>query len=143
MNRPFLLRFRRIYFTIILLSISNLLMAQRTVSGKIISGENQQPVSGATIAVKGSKNQTQTDAGGNFTISASVDDILIVTNVGFKQMEVRAGEASMITLITETKNLSEVVITALGVKKELKRLGYSIQEVKGEDLVKARDANPI
>ena len=55
----------------------------------------------------------------------------------------KASQAATISLNSNTKNLSEVVVTALGVKKETKRIGYAVQEVKGEDIVKARDQNPI
>jgi TonB-linked SusC/RagA family outer membrane protein len=118
-------------------------MAQRTISGKVMSAENQQPLSGATIAVKGSSKKTSTDGFGVFKIDASENDVLVISNVGFLNQEVKASDASSIILQTDSKNLNEVVVTALGVRKEVKRLGYSIQEVKGVDLVKARDANPI
>ena len=58
-------------------------------------------------------------------------------------MEVKATQAENISLASNAKNLSEVVVTALGVKKELKKIGYSVQEIKGEELVKARDQNPV
>jgi TonB-linked SusC/RagA family outer membrane protein len=143
MYLPLLSRFRHLFLTIIMLSVSYMLMAQRTVSGKVISSDNQQPVAGATVVVKGAKKQTLTDISGNYFIEAGYNDMLVISNVGFKTMEIKVSEAATVTLPTDTKNLSEVVVTALGVKKELKRLGYSIQEVKGEDLVKARNANPI
>ncbi len=73
----------------------------------------------------------------------SDDDLLTITNIGYLPREVKASDAVEVKLLTDQKNLSEVVVTALGVKKEVKRIGYAIQEVKGEDLIKARDQNPI
>jgi TonB-linked SusC/RagA family outer membrane protein len=117
-------------------------MAQRIVSGVILD-ENQNPVSEATVAVKGTTRQTVTNETGKFSIEAADKDILVISHVSFFPMEVKAFQAGTISLINNAKNLSEVVVTALGIKKELKRIGYSVQEVKGEDLVKAREPNPV
>lgn len=128
---------------ILLLSVSSIAMAQQIVSGKV-TGENSQPLPGATVLAKGTKKQTVTDKDGMFKIqAASNEDVLIISNIGFTTMEVKAGESSLINLQIDTKNIAEVVVTAYGIKKESKRLGYTVQEVKGADLVKARDANPI
>jgi len=135
-------RYKEICLIVFSLVVSLFSMAQRTVTGKV-SDNNNQPLIGATITVKGTSSSTTTDDHGFFKLAASEKDVLVVTNIGYAPKEVKASEASLISLSAEAQNLSEVVITALGVKKEVKRLGYSIQEVKGEDLVKARDANPI
>ena len=136
-------RFKHLHLTIIMLSVSCLVMAQRTVSGKVISGENQQPVPGASVVVKGNKTSTLTDASGNFKILADDKDVLLISSIGFTDQEVIATNAAMIDLKISSVDLSEVVVTALGIKKETKRLGYSVQEVKGADLVKAREPNAI
>ncbi len=117
-------------------------MAQRIVSGNVID-ENQKPVSQATIIVKGTTRQTFTDAEGKFSIEAKDEDVLVISHISFLPLELKASQAGSITLTGNPKNLSEVVVTAFGIKKELKRIGYAVQEVKGEDLVKARDQNPI
>ncbi len=117
-------------------------MAQRIVSGNVID-ENQKPVSQATIIVKGTTRQTFTDAEGKFSIEAKDEDVLVISHISFLPLELKASQAGSITLTGNSKNLSEVVVTAFGIKKELKRIGYAVQEVKGEDLVKARDQNPI
>lgn len=117
--------------------------AQDLIKGKIQS-ETGEPLPGATIAVKGkSSAQTKTDAEGQFSIRANANDVLRITNVGYQSLEIPASGASFISLKTDPGSLNEVVVTALGVRKEVKRIGYAVQEVKGEDLVKARDANPI
>ncbi|MDE3250508.1 MAG: SusC/RagA family TonB-linked outer membrane protein [Bacteroidota bacterium] len=118
--------------------------AQRTITGRIVSGEEQKPVPGATVKVKGSSKVTSTDADGKFSISAGDRDVLEITSIGFAAREVKANSnLANLVLATESTNLNEVVVTALGVKKETKRIGYSVQEVKGSDLVKAREPNPI
>lgn len=128
---------------LLLLAVSFPALAQQTINGQVLSAENKLPIAGATITVKGSNKKAVTDANGNFRIDAGAEDLLVISNVGFTEQEIKAGNAAIISLATDTKNLSEVVVTALGIKKEKKKLGYSIQEVKGEDLVKAREPNPI
>jgi TonB-linked SusC/RagA family outer membrane protein len=118
-------------------------MAQRNVSGRVTSDDTNQPLAGATILNKSTNKSAVSDANGNFYIQAAENDILVITNVGYNGKEIRAVESGDIKLATDSKSLSEVVVTALGVKKEMKKIGYAVQEVKGEDLVKARDQNPI
>ena len=119
--------------------------AQKAISGKVISSENNQGVPGATILVKGKTNGVSSTADGSFTINANAGDILVVSGVGIKSLEykVTSSVIQVIAVDVDTKELNEVVVTALGIKKETKRLGYSVQEVKGADLVKAREPNPI
>lgn len=136
-------RIRQFFLTICMLTMSFMVMAQRNVSGRVTAGDSKQPLVGATILNKSTNKSAVSDVNGNFYIQAADDDILVITNVGYNGKEIRAVEAGDIKLVTDSKNLSEVVVTALGVKKETKRIGYAIQEVKGEDLVKARDQNPI
>ncbi|NML23549.1 SusC/RagA family TonB-linked outer membrane protein [Pseudoflavitalea sp. G-6-1-2] len=126
-----------------LISVPVTALAQQDVNGQVISAENRQPIAGATITLKNNGKRTLTDAGGYFRIHANSGDLLIVSSVGYMVKEVAAGSDTIISLATDPKNLSEVVVTALGIKKEKKKLGYSIQEVRGEDLVKAREPNPL
>ena len=110
--------------------VSYVVMAQRTISGKVLSGESKQPLTGATITNKKSKIQTITDADGNFKIIANDDDVLMISNVGYGNKELRAGDASTVELSVEQTNLSEIVVTALGVKKELKNLATRLKKLK-------------
>ena len=135
-------RCKKVFFLISLLAMSCIAMAQRIVSGSILD-ENQKPVSDATVMVKGTTRQTVTNQNGKFSIEATDQDTLVISHISFLLLEVKATQAENISLVRNAKNLSEVVVTALGVKKELKRIGYSVQEIKGEELVKARDQNPV
>lgn len=119
------------------------LMAQKSITGRVVSAENNEPLPGATISVKKGKARVTTDGSGAFTINACAGDLLIVSNVGFTEKEVNVSDAALIVLQPDAKSMSYVVVTALGVKKEVKRLGYSVQEIKGSELVKAREPNPI
>jgi TonB-linked SusC/RagA family outer membrane protein len=136
-------RFTKLYFLLFFLAVSLISVAQRTVSGKVISSDNKQPLPGATVAVKGSNKTAVTNANGEFNIAADEKDLLIISNVGYGIREVKATESASVALVAEARNLDEVVVTALGIKKETKKLGYSVQEVKGVDLLKAREPNAI
>ena len=123
----------------------NLALAQSTISGKIISSATSQTVAGASVIVKSAKNGTSTSADGTFILSAKVGDVLVSSGVGIKTQEFKISQAGsqLISVETEAGQLNEVVVTALGIKKESKRIGYSVQEVKGADLIKAREPNAI
>lgn len=137
-------RIRQLVLTISMFMVSYVVMAQRTISGKILAGDNKTPLAGATILNKSSKTQAITDANGDFNILASDNDMLLITNVGYTSREILAREASStIELVNAQTSLGEVVVTALGIRKEKKKLGYAVQEIKGEDLVKAREPNAI
>jgi len=142
MLQPIFLRCKKICFFPLFLLMSYTVMAQRIVNGTI-TDENRKPVAQATVGVKGTARQVSTNADGQFSIEARDEDILVISHISFVMTEVKASDATSIMLISATKNLSEVVVTAFGIKKEVKRVGYAVQEVKGEDLVKARDQNPI
>lgn len=120
-------------------------LAQKSIRGRVVSQTDQRPIPGASVSLKGSKTGASTDADGYFSIQAKEGEKLVVTGVGIIRQEIAIGADNnlVITVATDTKNLNEVVVTALGIKKETKRLGYSVQEVKGDDLLKARESNPI
>jgi TonB-linked SusC/RagA family outer membrane protein len=122
------------------LFFSLVVSAQAIINGKIISAENKQPLSGATVQVKGTVKQTISDESGYFKIEAAAADLLVISNTGYLTQEIKAADASSITLNTNTKNLSEVVVTALGIKREEKSLGYAAQSVN-ENAVKDAKTN--
>jgi TonB-linked SusC/RagA family outer membrane protein len=128
--------------SLIMLLVYSGLMAQQTITGRVLD-ENKMPMSGATVSVKGTREKTLTDLFGNFKIKAGENDRLLFSYVGYSDLEMAAGEAAVVLLRPAERNMSEVVVTALGVKKQTKRLGYAVQEVKGSELVKAREPNPV
>src|SRR5688572_14831943 len=120
--------------------------AQTIVSGQVTSGEDAAPLPGVNILVKGTSDGTISDANGNYSINVpNLDATLIFSFVGYKAQEVALGgqTAVSVALISDAKQLAEVVVTALGIEKDKSKLGYAVQDVKGSDLVKARDPNPI
>ncbi|HEY5823739.1 MAG TPA: carboxypeptidase-like regulatory domain-containing protein, partial [Cyclobacteriaceae bacterium] len=121
-------------------------MAQRTISGRILSSEDQSPLPGVNILVKGTTHGTISDANGSYSIAVDSDsDVIVFSFVGFITQETTAGGRSTIeiTLASDAKQLSELVVTALGIEKDKGKIGYATQDVKGSSLVKARDPNPI
>ncbi len=118
--------------------------AQSQLSGRVLS-EDQQPLPGVTVKVKGSNTGAVTDVNGLFTLKAASNAVLQFTFLGFAPLEEPVNNRSTINvvLLTDKKALNEVVVTALGIKKEKKALGFAVQEVKGSDLVKAREPNAI
>lgn len=130
---------------IVLLSITPKLFAQHEVSGKV-TDTNGIPLGGVNISVAGSSRGTVADFDGLFTIATeSPQDSLTFSYIGFKTLTVPlAGKKSLeVTLTEDTQQLGEVVVTALGIKKETKALGYAVQEVQGEALEKAKEPNFI
>jgi TonB-linked SusC/RagA family outer membrane protein len=116
-----------------------------TVKGKVADAATGSPIEGANIAaLKKSKSGTTTGANGEFSISGEAGEKLLISFIGYESQTVTATASSMtINLIANSKQLEDVVVTALGVKKDQKKLGYAVQEVKGADLIKARESNPI
>lgn len=125
--------------------VSGLLTAQTTlVKGKVTDASTRKGVEGVSITIRNSNTGTVTNANGEFSIPAGKNALLVVKSVGYdEKLATVSGDFVLIEITPGSKVLEEVTVTALGVKKETKRLGYVTQEVRGEDLTKARDANPI
>ncbi|MCC8424903.1 SusC/RagA family TonB-linked outer membrane protein [Mucilaginibacter sp. UR6-11] len=109
----------------------------------VVRDASGQPLIGVTVTLKGTQAGTQTNVNGQFAIDANVGDVLTFSYIGYLSKEITiTSPASLSVLLDEdSKQLSEVVVTALGIKKERKALGYSITEVKGDELTQAREPN--
>ena len=113
------------------------------VRGKVTDSKGE-PLAGATIKVKGTNIGAATDANGNFVIDAALNSVLVVSYTGFLTKEIPVSGTSLTIALNETETaLTEVVVTALGIKKERKALGYSVTEVQGESLTQAREVNVV
>ncbi|MEO3403329.1 SusC/RagA family TonB-linked outer membrane protein [Mucilaginibacter sp. CAU 1740] len=115
-----------------------------TIRG-IVLDEANQPVPGVSVQIKGTTFGTVTGTEGRFTLAVEKGKVLTFKFIGYTTQEVTIGTETNISvqLKNDSKALTEVVVTAYGVKKETRRLGYTVQEVKGPELVKAREPNPI
>ena len=116
----------------------------RQVTGQVTSTENQG-VASATVKVKGTNTVTTTNATGAFTVKAPTGNfVLQISSVGFasREVAVSASQTSVnVTLASETNQLNEVVVTALGIKREKKALTYASQQVSGEEITRAANSN--
>jgi len=131
--------------TVLLLAFAPILLYGQSKITGTVNDESNQPVPGVSIMLKGSTKGTTTDANGRFTMMANPGQVLEIRSIGFNTQQVTlGGKASLlITMISNSSELTEVVVTALGIKKETKRIGYAVSTVNGAELTTARDPNPI
>ena len=114
---------------------------KQSVKGQVLD-ENGEPIIGATIRVKGEKEATVTDIDGNFTINAANGAELEVSYLGYVTKSVAAnGDFVGVKMSQNTQALNEVVVTALGIKKEAKALSYNVQQLNSDDITGVKDAN--
>lgn len=113
----------------------------QVISGTVVDADG--PMIGATVKVAGTNNATVTDLDGRFSLKCQPGDLLEVSYVGFSTKKVKAHQGMKIVMEEDKTVLSEVVVTALGIKRERKALGYGVAEVKGEELTKAKETNVI
>ncbi|MEJ2883860.1 SusC/RagA family TonB-linked outer membrane protein [Pedobacter sp. GR22-6] len=130
----------------ILLFIAGTAMAQdRTVTGTVTGKDDGLPLPGVTVLVKGTKNGTQTGADGKYAISVPSGSVeLVFSYLGFTTQTISSASSVVnVTLQSDATALSEVVVTAVGITREAKSLGYSVSTIKGDELTKARETNVI
>ena len=133
-------------FTLVLCSLFvcvGMIFAQNVkVSGTITGAEDGEPVIGAAIIVKGTTVGTVSDFDGKFEISAPAGSkTIVISYIGMKTLEQNVGQNLQIVLDSDSELLDEVVVTAMGISREKKSLGYAVQEVKSDDLTKAGQMN--
>jgi TonB-linked SusC/RagA family outer membrane protein len=114
----------------------------KTISGRVVSADDNEPVAGATIIVKGTSIGTVTSFDGEFTLPVPVSaTTLSVSFVGMVMQEVPIAQDVTIRLSADERVLGEVVVTALGISKEKKALGYAVQDVKSEQLTQGANTS--
>ena len=114
----------------------------KSVSGKVFSADDGQPVIGATVKVKGTSLGTVTNVDGEFRITLQENaKYLVVSYVGMKTVEVEAKNGLTVRLENDSKVIDEVVVTAMGIKRSEKAVGYSATSVKGSDISKNRTSD--
>jgi len=123
----------------------NAFSQDKPITGKVTSIDGSG-MPGVNIIVKGTTIGANSNANGEYSITVpQANNILVFSFIGFESQEVNIGNQNSINIVMaeDTKQLNEVVVTALGIKKEARTIGYSTQEVKGEDLIKAREPNAL
>lgn len=137
---------RKITFLLVFLLLAgvNFAFAQtRTITGKVTSAQDGMGIPGATVLVKGTTLGTTTTIDGNYEIMVQPDHrTLVFRYVGMSTQEITIGDQTTINVVLEADvmQMDEVVVTALGISREKKSLGYSVQEASGEEMTRA--ANP-
>ncbi|MCY1722283.1 SusC/RagA family TonB-linked outer membrane protein [Prolixibacteraceae bacterium Z1-6] len=118
---------------------------KRAITGVVREKESNDLLPGVTVLEKGTANGTVTNIDGKFTISVGEDATLVVSFIGLETKEIVIGEATNLdlTLSKSTEQVDEVVVTAMGIKKETKALGYSVQAIKGAEMVKVKEPNLV
>ena len=133
-------------FVLSLFLCTGLMAQERTVTGKVTSANDGSGLPGVNVILKGTTTGTVTDIDGNYKISITGDDaVLVYSFIGLITQEVTVGSRSTIDvqMADDVTQLSEVVVTALGIEREARSIGYGIDQVKGEELVKSRETNIV
>lgn len=123
----------------------NAFSQDRQISGKVTSTEDGSPLPGVNIAVRGTNRGTTTGADGSYRINVDGQSTLVFSFVGFQAQTISVVDRTTINVVlaTEIGSLEEVVVTALGITREKKSLGYASQEVKGDQVNTAKESNFI
>ena len=116
--------------------------ASKTVKGKVVSAADNEPLIGATVQAVGSNQGTSTDINGEFTVTVN-DNVtqLKISYVGYKEQIVAVSSNLTVALEEEDNTLEEVVVTAMGITRKEKSLGFAATAVKGDDIVKSRTSD--
>ena len=121
-----------------ILICSGAALAQKTVTGTVVSQEDGDPIVGAAVRVEGTNTGTVTDANGNFSLEVKSGQKLRVSYLGMTPQTVSAQSKMRVELASDDKTLNEIVVTAMGIKREEKTLGYAAQTLKNAELTAGR-----
>ncbi len=116
---------------------------EKSVTGTVVSDDDNTPLFGVSVKIKGSGKGVQTNAAGYYSIQAKKGDVLTYSYVGYVRQEMTVGDGNMISikLVQSDKQIGEVVVTAYGTKKNKRELSYLAQEVKGEEIAQTQRDN--
>jgi TonB-linked SusC/RagA family outer membrane protein len=129
---------------LILFSFSSQAQTFKT-TGVVTGQQDSLPLQGVTVSVKGGHKATQTDAAGKFEINVSKGDILLISFIGYQPLEIPASQTAFHPIILGPARgaLNEVVVTALGIARQKKSLGYAVQELKSKDISETAEPNLV
>jgi TonB-linked SusC/RagA family outer membrane protein len=116
----------------------------RTVTGKVTVGPTNVPQAGVQVLVKGTNVGTLTDAQGNFTLRVPVTaTTLVFTSLGYRTAEAAINNQVTVNMVEQPIGLEGITVTALGIQREKRSLGYSVQDVRGQELTEVPDLNMV
>jgi TonB-linked SusC/RagA family outer membrane protein len=115
---------------------------QVEIKGSVVD-KNNEPLIGVSVLVEGTSQGVITDFEGHFNLQVSIGKVVKISYVGYKTQRITISHQRSLNIVLEedTKQLDEVVVTALGIKRQEKALSYNVQEVKADELTKVKDAN--
>lgn len=134
---------KKFYFLFIAFLLALPSFAQQNISGVVISSEDNEPIIGASVMIKGTSRGVSTNLDGQFTIQAQGNQTLVISYVGMESKEVPINNRTTInvTLDPRAEVLEEVVVTAMGIQTEKKKLNFAVQSVDGESLTDGKSQN--
>ena len=130
----------------VMIFTSSMALAQTTVKGQVISQDDGEPVIGASVQIDGTSTGTVTDIDGNFSlVTPGKESKLVISYLGMKSQTVEAKPNLIVYLEDEDNSLDDVVVTALGVSRQKKALGYAVTELDSDEMLKSRGGlnNPV
>ncbi|MCB2409591.1 SusC/RagA family TonB-linked outer membrane protein [Hymenobacter lucidus] len=133
-------------FLLMLTLLQQVTAQNRSVSGRVTDRQTGEGIPGVTVLLKGTSNGISTNADGTYTLSVPADGgTLTFSSIGFVSIERPIGTESQINigLVVDSKQLSEVVVTALGIERERKSLGYAVQTLENKEITRASESNLV
>lgn len=139
------LTMRKFYFLLLSLFFTVSAFSQQTITGTVTSSEDGLPIIGASVIIKGTTRGASTNLDGAYTLQASIGQTLVFSYIGMKSQERTVGESNVINVVLESsaEQLEEIVVTAMGIKTEKKKLNFAVQTVNADALTEGRQANFI
>tara|TARA_R110002126_G_scaffold6305_14_gene33057 strand:- start:1714 stop:4770 length:3057 start_codon:yes stop_codon:yes gene_type:complete len=132
-------------FSFLLFAAQTTFAQEKDITGTVTSKTDGIPLPGVNVIVQGTTNGAQTDFDGNYSITASVGDVLNFSYVGMTTIQITVGDSSVVNaqLEEDAEQLNEVVVTALGIKKTRKSLTYAAQDINADELNRVKQTNPV
>jgi hypothetical protein len=123
------------FLVLLVVLVAQITFAQERVVSGVVSDNTGLPLPGVTVLVKGTQSGAQTDFDGKYSIKATASQVLIFSYLGMKNQEIKASSATVnVKLQEDAQNLEEVVVTAVGISRREKELGYAVQTLTSEDI---------
>lgn len=131
-------------FLLVSASLTSFAQTSGNVHGRV-TGENNEGMRDVTVMVKGTSRGTTTNANGEYSLNAGPQDSLVFSYVGFIEQHVAVSDRNQVNVVLSNSatGLNEVIVTALGIRKSIKSLTYSVDNIKGDELSKAKETNVI
>ncbi len=136
---------KKVLLSFVMVFLTTFAFAQSKISGTVTAAEDGSGLPGVSVRIKNTTKGTQTDAMGKYSIEASKGDVLQISFIGYELQEITVGSQSVInaSLSSDARVLQEVVVTALGIQRSEKSLGYAVTNVSGEELSQSKETNVV